>query len=245
MITPMNTSKNILPSLLCVFFITIFTISCSDNSYDTQVITQSSKSNFLQGGFQPNETIVSYTSISSVQRTGIIAETGDTYNYSINKRIELIPQQPALYENLEVMLKPQRVTIISSCKIDKITDKLNCSMNMRPYDKGFGGIFLGLSAGGNITSACVFGHDFPGRKASIRVDKYDAMVTNNEGCLWDKKAQILEQQLIKGKMLITRRVEWPYDYSKDKTMLISGSFSNAQKLFRWVNSADLSTLFAQ
>lgn len=200
----------------------------------------------LSGGFQTDEELIIYKSSNAMQRRGIIEETGDTYNYGrVPRDIEIVPVKLPYSTDVDI-LAPQRVTVISGCSKDKITDNTSCVMNVKPHSwsKSWdGGLIQTVSSNGSLLTSCVVGHDFPGRRASIRVDSNPAITTNKNGCISGSAARRLERQLRNGKILITRRIEWPYDYEKDKEMIVEGSFSTAQKLYRWTTSADLVSLF--
>lgn len=201
----------------------------------------------LSGGFTADEQLIIFQTSNVKQRRGFIEETGDYYNYGPAPReLSVVPAEVPYSTDIDVSLTPKRVTVIAGCSTDKITDKTSCKMNIRPHSwsKSWdGGLIQTVSSDGSLLSSCVVGHDFPGRRASIRVDKNPSITTNKNGCISGSAARRFERQLKSGKILITRRIEWPYDYEKDKEMVVEGSFSTAQDLFRWTTSADLVSLF--
>lgn len=83
-------------------------------------------------------------------------------------------------------------------------------------------IFYGFSA--TPQSVCILGHDFPGRTGAIRVDGGAPVPTNTDGCA----PASLAAQLASGSSVTTRRVEWPYDYSRDETASIQGAGETMQ-----------------
>jgi hypothetical protein len=89
---------------------------------------------------------------------------------------------------------------------------------------GRGGLYQTVDQQGNIRSSCIIGHDFPGRRGMIRVDSHSAISTDGDGCVYGGTARRLQNQLVSGSRLITRRVEWPYDSNRDKEILISGGY---------------------
>jgi len=200
----------------------------------------------LQGGFRPSESLESYPTINSFQRRGRIQETGDYYNYSPEpRRIEIIPVEVPFSTDSKILLAPKRVSVLGGCARDKVTDRTTCHMNILPQGvRRGGGLFQIVDASGNLKSSCILGHDFPGRRGVIRVDGNAAITTDTDGCIYGSTARRLQSQLLTGQHLITRYVEWPYDYSKDREMLIGGSFRSAQELYRWSAGADLQTLFS-
>ncbi len=223
----------------------ILLMGCLPNSPNSQ-FSSNRVAGGLSGGFRQNETLEVYSGTGLTQRRGRIERTGDFYNYGPARRnIEIIPVELPFSTDPDILLAPKRVQVLGGCSVDKVTDRTTCRLNVLPQGTGIdGGLYQTVTANGSILSACIVGHDFPGRTGAIRVDNNPAITTNTEGCISGSAARRLERQLINGSSLLTRRVEWPYDYSRDKEMLISGSFSTAQELYRWSASADLATLFS-
>jgi hypothetical protein len=198
----------------------------------------------LDGGFRPSEGLKRYdgAGLSVYERRGQITKTGDFYVYTRNRGDVAISPVEVPF-SVDTASMPRRVKVAGSCSTDQITDNTTCRLNILPQLGGFGSLYQIVSASGSILSSCVVGHDFPGRTAAIRVDDNPAIVTNTEGCVSGATARRLERQLLGGKRLITRRVEWPYESMRDEVMLIEGSFSSAQELFRWSVTTDLKSLF--
>ncbi|MVA27625.1 hypothetical protein V6582_17515 [Agrobacterium vitis] len=92
------------------------------------------------------------------------------------------------------------------CKIDIMNDAKNCAI----YD-GLEHIVIDFKAMNRPVSICVIGHNFPGRHASIRVDKNKAVQTDEDGCIGGRYIV----QMLKGQQFITRKVVWPYDNYDD------------------------------
>ncbi len=223
-----------------------FLIGCMGVETGSQSSTNVDASG-LSGGFRADEQLVIYKTLNTMTRRGVIEETGDNYSYGpVPRNIEIVPVELPYSTDVDVILAPKRVSVIAGCSADKITDKTTCKMNIRPQSRTIswdGGLIQTVSSDGSLLTSCIVGHDFPARRASIRVDSNPAITTNKNGCISGSVARRFERQLRSGKILITRRIEWPYDYEKDKTMIVEGSFSNAQKLYRWTTSADLVSLF--
>ncbi|NIJ40383.1 hypothetical protein FHS78_000653 [Parvibaculum indicum] len=100
------------------------------------------------------------------------------------------------------------------CKADAMDDTRKCTLyNYQTR------IFIGLNIKGKFSYACVMGHDFPNRKAKIRIDKDKPFTTSADGCTSDRH---VFEQLLKGREVTTRRYEWPYDYHRDQTAEIVG-----------------------
>lgn len=229
-------------SLIAVALIAL--MGCMEGSSGNQFSTSTVAAN-LDGGFRQGEMLEIYPATKTVQRRGLIEETGDFYNYGREPRdIEIVPVEAPFSTDPDILLAPKRVKVLGGCSRDQVTDRTTCRLNVLPQGTLVpGGLFQRVTANGNILSACITGHDFPGRTGAIRVDDNPAITTNREGCISGASARRLERQLLSGSRLITRRVEWPYDYAKDREMLIKGSFSAAQELYRWSATADLPPLF--
>lgn len=110
------------------------------------------------------------------------------------------------------------------CRPDAITDLYDCNM----YNSG-ARISAWYGNDNRLDSICVIGHDFPGRVGAIRVSGNQAMRTNTEGCIRGSAARALANQLREGGEVISRRVEWPYDRSRDKQHTVRG-FSFAEEM---------------
>ena len=232
-------------SLFLIFIFAQLISGCTETMMSGQV-TQNSVASELQGGFRPNESLEYYSTAKSYQRRGRIEDTGDYYNYSPAPRnIDIAPIEVPFSTDPGILLAPKRVKVIGGCNRDKVTDGTTCHLNIWPQGPLHdGGLFQIVDLSGNIKISCISGHDFPGRRGAIRVDSNTAFVTDTEGCIHGAAARRLQNQLVNGRQLITRYVEWPYDYAKDETMLISGSFRVAQELYLWSAKADMESLFS-
>ena len=177
-------------------------------------------------------------------RSGTINATGDRYNYSAERRVEILPvkKKNSVWNfDIDAVTADKRVAIISGCQTDSVTDERSCYMNFLPELRK-GGIRATIDSRGKFLSACVNTHDYPGRSAVIRIDKLKPITTNKKGCIGRKTASKLEKQILSGSTMLTRYAEWPYGY-EDTTVLIGGSLSSVQSLIQWANSADMSSLF--
>ncbi len=232
-------------SLTLIAFTNILLMGCMEDG-PTPQFSSSRAASELGGGFRPSETLEVYSATNTMQRRGRIEQTGDYYNYGPSPRdIEIVPIEVPFSTDPDILLAPKRVKVLGGCSKDRVTDRTTCRINVLPQGIGNdGGLYQTVSANGSILSACIIGHDFPGRSGAIRVGSNPAITTDREGCISGAAARRLEQQLINGTTLVTRRVEWPYDYTRDKEMLIEGSFSAAQALYRWSTSVDLQALFS-
>lgn len=110
------------------------------------------------------------------------------------------------------------------CTKDAMTDARNCTIVNRDSR-----LFVYFSGDGEPKTVCVVGHDFPRRTAAIRVDSNPPVTTNREGCL---PAARVMPALLSGERVTTRRVEWPYDHSKDSFGQLLG-FSRAIGLAKY------------
>src|SRR3546814_15555887 len=68
-----------------------------------------------------------------------------------------------------------------------------------------------------VQSVCIMGHDFPGRRGAIRVDKNAPFATSEGGCV---SSPILLKQMMTGNKAAVRSVKWPNDYEVDATVEI-------------------------
>lgn len=197
----------------------------------------------LQGGFYPGENLKVLG--SDLQRSGIVSETGDRYNYYRDSdSAEIIGMTKDEYYARSDVLAPFRPNWLTGCSVDRMSDRKTCRINMLgPTIKKGGGFFNTVNKSGNLITVCILGHDFPGRRGQIRVDHNAAITTGTSGCISGSSARRLQSQLARGSTITTRRVEWPYDYSKDKKFLISGGWLSAQKIYRFGQSADREILF--
>lgn len=103
-------------------------------------------------------------------------------------------------------------------KNDEMSDEQIITVSRQPYkmSKDFeeiqlkSGIYLwiNLSKKGEEI-LCVAGHDFPGKKAMIRVDSNALIETNVNGCLFLNES--LDSQMKAGIKITIRGYNWPYD----------------------------------
>mgnify|MGYP001611585955 CR=1 FL=1 len=96
------------------------------------------------------------------------------------------------------------------CEIDPITDANKCSLTAR-------NLFLYMGSATTVQSVCIMGHDFPGRRGAIRVDKNAPFATSEGGCV---SSPALLKQMMTGNKAAVRSVKWPNDYDVDATVEI-------------------------
>jgi len=113
-----------------------------------------------------------------------------------------------------------------SCKVDRMTDRRNCSLS----DHG-AWVLVYFGASENPQNVCIVGHDFPGRTGMIRVDGEPPVTTNTDGCV----AGSYLSAMLRGQLVTARRVEWPYDYSMDRSGSLEG-LDEAFALMRYVRA---------
>lgn len=100
------------------------------------------------------------------------------------------------------------------CRVDSMSDRRSCSI------KASGGeLLVYYGTAGQPQEICIIGHDFPGRRGMIRVDKNQPVSTGLDGCV---PASRLLSQLKRGTTVSFRYYEWPYDYSKDAQHTLRG-----------------------
>lgn len=100
------------------------------------------------------------------------------------------------------------------CSIDKMKDKRSCN-----FRRATGGIFVYYGVSSTPQSICISGHNFPGRRGQIRVDKHPPVTTDRDGCV---PAGRILSQLKAGSEVVTRSYRWPYDYPVDKSTYLEG-----------------------
>lgn len=95
------------------------------------------------------------------------------------------------------------------CKTDAMNDKLDCDIT-----SGRTPLFIDYSYSINPQTVCIYGHDYPGRVALIRVDKSPPISSGENGCV---TAAAIMPALLRSKTISTRKVHWPYDNTVDET----------------------------
>lgn len=111
------------------------------------------------------------------------------------------------------------------CRTDALDDKPDCkltSSKARLY------IYYGNAS--SPKSICILGHDFPGRKGAIRIDKSNPITTDTDGCISGKNIN----KLFTGNTVTTRAVKWPYDTYIDSTHSIAG-LKSAMELVKFIS----------
>src|SRR3546814_8093022 len=74
-----------------------------------------------------------------------------------------------------------------------------------------------MGSASTVQSVCIMGHDFPGRRGAIRVDKNAPFATSEGGCV---SSPMLLKQMMTGNKAAVRSVKWPNDYDVDATVEI-------------------------
>ncbi len=114
-------------------------------------------------------------------------------------------------------------------KTDEMTDHRMIILSRRHHiiSKEFGemqpnsNIYLWLVLSSKARErVCVGGHDFPGKKAKIRVDSLPALTTNTEGCV--PLTNQLYSQMSSGTTLTVRGYHWPYDAPETREIKLGG-----------------------
>lgn len=237
---------------LSLALVSFMLVGCMENQQGPPPVFLTAKEG-LNDGFRKNETLKvpnpHYERMSrlSNSRHGVIEGAGLSYLYRPSPRdIEVTIDRGSAATNSTSRHATRHAAVLAGCSKDRVSDRTTCRMNLLPQGSGNdGGLFQTVSASGSILTACIVGHDFPGRTGSIRVDSNTAIATDTKGCVSGSTARRLENQLRQGSTLITRHVKWPYDYTRDREMLIEGSFALAQELYRWTATADLAALFSE
>ena len=112
---------------------------------------------------------------------------------------------------------------------DSITDKKIIKANRYAFNntKEFGKvqykyhIWLSLDLSNKSSEyLCVAGHNFPGKKAFIRVEKNAPITTGENGCVLIDAS--LDSQLKKGNQITLRGYYWPYEGGEDQIISLAG-----------------------
>lgn len=112
-----------------------------------------------------------------------------------------------------------------NCRADAMTDERMCSVSSHRTNLSF--LF---DSGNNINFVCVNGHDYPDRKAMVRIDGGAATESLADGCL---VAAPLLPLLVDGAVVRTRHYEWPYDRAIDEEAALE-SVGDALSLARFI-----------
>jgi len=100
------------------------------------------------------------------------------------------------------------------CPIDQMTDKRNCAI---VGDVGGLSLFFGDSQ--EPLMMCVFGHNFPGKTALIRLDMAPPITTDKDGCVQDAESI---RALSTAKVFKTRWSRFPFNASVDTATQLIG-----------------------
>lgn len=220
----------------------VFTASCMQEAHE---VTDPS---ITSSGFSPSE-IASQKGDYKLY-TGTVAET--QYSYDIQDYssyvVGIISPKELVDCTGDLSGACQRRSFARAgavCKSDRITGKVQCRITINAQEQvhlnysdpkdGFryrveGSLMFTKHETGQTISACVVSHDFPGRTAAIRFDSNEHVKTGTNGCVGANTAKGLEQQARSAKILTTRRVEWPYETSKDMVTRVDGLYSVAERL---------------
>lgn len=113
-----------------------------------------------------------------------------------------------------------------SCDVDQMTDARSCSITHQQ-------LFIEYAEGGRLREICIIGHDFPGRTGAIRIDTAEPIRVPTSGCLVGDSARSVAARLRGAERVVTRRVEWPYDYYRDSASDYARGFRLADEFIRW------------
>lgn len=106
------------------------------------------------------------------------------------------------------------------CRLDKMTDEKTCFISsISPSNELFGGLEIRYGTSSTPLAVCVQGHDFPGSKAMIRVDKLPAVETDEQGCL---APESIVPKMMFGESVLVRRVSLPNGVEIDKLLTLGG-----------------------
>lgn len=154
----------------------------------------------------------------SAHRVGVVPNARYGYKYGADRSVFVDPDNAS-------------ESVFVACRREQISGRSSCFMNV-----GFSNLKIGISPNGRAASACVMGHDFPGRAAAIRVEGYAMIRTAESGCVGASSAATLLRQLSSARTLHIQRVEWPYDVGKTRTMHINGKVAAALNIWKFTHS---------
>ncbi|WP_353429003.1 hypothetical protein [Paracoccus denitrificans] len=108
------------------------------------------------------------------------------------------------------------------CPIDAMSDHRMCKFlfeNPVTRKRNGSGLFVNYLGTSDPQFICVSLHDYPGKKAMIRVDKNAPFTTMENGCI--AAAEVLPQ-LLTGTKVTLRRYTFPGNFSRDEEHLLTG-----------------------
>lgn len=100
------------------------------------------------------------------------------------------------------------------CRVDQMTDKRNCAI---VGDAGGLSLFFGDRE--DPVMMCIFGHNYPGKTALIRLDMNPPITTDENGCVLDAGAI---KTLLTAKVFKSRWSRFPFDASVDTATQLVG-----------------------
>lgn len=112
------------------------------------------------------------------------------------------------------------------CRTDAINDRKSCTVGRRG---------LTFILNGRDVDVCLFGADYPGSDAAVRVDKHKAHhATSSDGyaCFGHEVSRQIVAQIKEGSIVRIRYQQWPNDYSSNDDWSASG-FEDAYAYAWW------------
>lgn len=105
------------------------------------------------------------------------------------------------------------ITWSHSCRVDKMTDRANCTAH------GRGSNLFAFSERGKLAFS-VTGNTYPGEKSRIRVDSHPAIAFDDDEGTSSAQDNTIERQLRGGTIVRTRYVKWPSGIAVDNEVPI-------------------------
>lgn len=111
------------------------------------------------------------------------------------------------------------------CDVDEITDEHSCSISKED---------IAIIIKGDRSYVLVGKDHYPGSESVVRIDKGTPIKTNNNGVFSLDDSRAIIEKLKTGSEIVTRYMEWPNKYNKDKKWEIYG-FPQAWEVINKIN----------
>jgi hypothetical protein len=98
----------------------------------------------------------------------------------------------------------------SNCGTNPMSDRSECTVSYNDSIRLYGASL------DKLTTLCLSNHDFPGRRAAIRIDGGRQIDLGEDGCA---SSRSLVKKLLNANAVAISYVEWPYDSRKDYNLM--------------------------
>lgn len=158
-----------------------------------------------QNPWHPGEVIKSFNSPTSgdiFYRQGS-TPSGMTYKIYSDGEATIITRPDVIFSGWKVR-----------CKKDVMNDKQDCDITS--YDAP---LLIDYGFQSTPRLVCITQHDFPGRRAQMRIGGSQPITTSENGCV---SAPAVMSRLLSSETVSTRKYHWPNDYKIDETSRLLG-----------------------